>query len=63
LKDIPVGALLYIQAEENVPADGLLLCSGHDDGSAVAETANIDGETNLKPKASPIITQRELLLG
>lgn len=59
-KDIHVGALLYIQAEENVPADGLLLASGNDDGSAFVETANIDGETNLKPKASPIITQKEL---
>jgi magnesium-transporting ATPase (P-type) len=56
-KDIPVGALLYIQADENIPADCLILCSGNDDGSAFVETANIDGETNLKPKMAPIVTQ------
>ena len=39
-KDIPVGALLYIQADENIPADCLILCSGNDDGSAFVETAN-----------------------
>ncbi len=59
-KDIPVGALLYVCAEQNIPADCLLLCSGNDDGSAFVETANIDGETNLKPKLAPIVTQNQL---
>ena len=59
-KDIPVGALLYIRADENIPADCLLLCSGNDDGSAFVETANIDGETNLKPKMAPMVTQSQL---
>jgi magnesium-transporting ATPase (P-type) len=59
-KDVPVGALLYIRADENIPADCLLLCSGNDDGSAFVETANIDGETNLKPKMAPMVTQNQL---
>ncbi len=59
-KDVSVGVLLYIRAEENIPADCLLLCSGNDDGSAFVETANIDGETNLKPKIAPMITQSQL---
>lgn len=59
-KDIQVGTLLYVRADENIPADCLLLCSGNEDGSAFVETANIDGETNLKPKIAPIVTQKEL---
>lgn len=59
-KDIPVGALLFVKAEDNIPCDCMLLCSGNDDGSAFVETANIDGETNLKPKIAPLVTQRDL---
>ena len=35
---------------EEVPADSLLLSSSNDSGIAYVNTAQLDGESNLKPK-------------
>jgi phospholipid-transporting ATPase len=48
--DILVGDIVRLHDNETVPADVVLLSSGHADaGVCYLETMNLDGETNLKP--------------
>lgn len=51
--DIQVGDCIVIRSNEYVPADVVLLTSAHETGQAFIETANLDGETNLKTKQAP----------
>ena len=39
-----------LHADEVIPADMLLLHTSHEDGICFVETANLDGETNLKQR-------------
>lgn len=52
-EDITVGDLLYLEKDEDVPADILLLKSSLDTGMSFVDTMNLDGETNLKEKMIP----------
>lgn len=45
-----MGDLLKIKSDDNIPADILMLHSSAETGICYVETANLDGENNLKEK-------------
>merc|ERR1719424_2680930 len=59
-KEVKVGDLLIVRADNEFPADIVpLACSG-DEGTCYVSTANLDGETNLKIKSAVPSTQAHL---
>ena len=48
--DIKVGDIIKLTSEEAVPSDIVLISSSEPEGLCYVETANLDGETNLKIK-------------
>eukprot|EP01006_Ploeotia_vitrea_P037446 TRINITY_DN66130_c1_g13_i1.p1 TRINITY_DN66130_c1_g13~~TRINITY_DN66130_c1_g13_i1.p1 ORF type:complete len:1244 (+),score=678.78 TRINITY_DN66130_c1_g13_i1:33-3764(+) len=55
-QDVEVGDVLKILDGEQFPADLMLLTSPKDKGEASVQTANLDGETNLKKRVSLVAT-------
>ncbi|KAJ6767584.1 PHOSPHOLIPID-TRANSPORTING ATPASE [Salix koriyanagi] len=49
-KDIQVGEILKIQANETFPCDIVLLSTSEPTGVAFVQTVNLDGESNLKTR-------------
>jgi len=57
-RDIRVGDIVRLPSDSFIPADLILLSSSEPEGLCYIETANLDGETNLKIKqASPHTAQ------
>ena len=57
-KDLKVGDLVQIESDQFLPADIVPLATALDDGICFIETAQLDGETNLKIFKAPPATNK-----
>ncbi|CCE40232.1 uncharacterized protein CPAR2_102700 [Candida parapsilosis] len=51
-KDVNVGDMIRIRADEEVPADVVIVSTSDPEGNCYVETKNLDGETNLKTRTA-----------
>lgn len=63
--NVAVGDIVRVESEEPFPADIVLLASSEPEGLCYIETANLDGETNLKikqaiPETSILVNSTEM---
>ncbi len=48
-RDLHVGDFVYVEANEAIPADMVLLLSSNEEGIAYIETSQLDGYANAFP--------------
>ncbi|KAJ3342262.1 hypothetical protein HDU93_002735 [Gonapodya sp. JEL0774] len=53
-QDVRVGDFVLLRNNNQIPADVLILATSEPEGSCYIETKNLDGETNLKIRRSPL---------
>ena len=53
-REVKQGQLVKVKKDGAFPVDMLLIASSNEDGVVFVDTANLDGETNLKDKMEPI---------
>ncbi|SCU82094.1 LAFA_0C09032g1_1 [Lachancea sp. 'fantastica'] len=58
--NISVGDIIRVNSEEAIPADIILISSSEPEGLCYIETANLDGETNLKIKQARVETSKNI---
>lgn len=56
-QDLQPGDIVYIEKGQKFNVDCILLSSSYEDGTIFVETAELDGETNLKRKSGLAVTQ------
>ena len=44
--------MLLLSSDNKIPLDCLILATSEEEGLCYVQTTNLDGETNLKPKAA-----------
>lgn len=49
-KDVQLGDIIKVNCEQVIPADIVLITTNEETGAGFVETANLDGERNLKSK-------------
>jgi phospholipid-transporting ATPase len=62
-QDIQPGQIVFVEKGQKFHTDIILLCSSYEDGTVFVETAELDGETNLKRKTSIALTQDYDIIG
>ena len=59
-ESIKVGNIVRVKKNETIPADLLIIKTSLKNGFCYMQTANLDGETSLKPREALNITQQKL---